>query len=692
MESEGRHSSINEGARRPWPRPDERALSIGASLFSFLLIAKLSLLIWNVLVKERRPLADVPADGVFLISGLDLLFSLAVAFACYVLYRLEAIGSAWRIFVARPARWLMIAGIVIFSCASFQVARIYGSPLDVELLRSGDDLVVLRESIWAYLGPLPAVLMAYGLIGVPILSGLLAPRLTRRRWLRNNLHLWVVLTIVCFSLAMLQWKRLYRIDTFGVKENFVLFFVKEYEPPFRPIDTPRVMNEVQAKLGDAVQRTQLPTSLTASGDTLARDFPFAPETATKARDMNVLVIQVESTSALHVNDETAPNLAALARDALSFKRHATTVTQTRPATYSLNYSDFLPELGTQPSLVYGRPMPQPALAEVLKQAGYRTGVFHTGFLDYVEIRYLFEDKGIDVAAGAREMLDEGAELAYSSGVYEERTVEELTQWIAQDKDHKFFATYITEFPHHPYVSMAENKPFPEDSWLGRYKNSLHYADSALAGLIDFLKREGLYEKTLIVVVGDHGETVSSYPVGHGLRVSVEEIRTPFMLCNPVLFPKPLESRLVTSHIDVAPTIVRLLGLEPPTVWLGRDLLAEQIPARMQFCAITHIRRTCLIDGDLIYVLERKSGKSHLYQMDDLDLIPIAESDPRRARMDDYKREVEWYTGWSVWRHLARAGATDGDKLARDPAAPVAPGEARPAGSDMTLAPVGQRRG
>ena len=56
---------------------------------------------------------------------------------------MEAWGWAWRTFLARSARWLLVGGIVVFSVASFQVARIYGSPLDIELLRSGDDLTVL---------------------------------------------------------------------------------------------------------------------------------------------------------------------------------------------------------------------------------------------------------------------------------------------------------------------------------------------------------------------------------------------------------------------------------------------------------------------------------------------------------------------------------------------------------------------
>src|SRR5262249_28733903 len=157
------------------------------------------------------------------------------------------------------------------------------------------------------------------------------------------------------------------------------------------------------------------------------------------------------------------------------KQHFTVATQTNAASCGLYYSDYLPNLGAPASAVYGRPMPQPALAEVLKQAGYTTGLFHTGFLDYLQMRYLFQGKGFDTLLGALDMVDDGAPLAYSAGVCEEQTVDNLTKWIAANKGHKFFAAYLTEFPHHPYVTMAKDNPFPADTWLNRYRNSMHYA-------------------------------------------------------------------------------------------------------------------------------------------------------------------------------------------------------------------------
>ena len=207
----------------------------------------------------------------------------------------------------------------------------------------------------------------------------------------------------------LQYVRLHRIETFGVKENAIVFFVRHYHPPFRPIDTRDAMAKLESRFGaEPLRRAVLPASLANPTSVRERDFAVSRDAAGN-ENFNVIVIQMESTGALHVDRETTPNLMSLADRGVYFRRHATTVTQTCPATYSIYYSDYLPDLGTRPRLLYGGgALPQPSLAEVFHRGGYRTGVFHTGFLDYMEIRYLFKEKGVEELIGAKEMVRAGA--------------------------------------------------------------------------------------------------------------------------------------------------------------------------------------------------------------------------------------------------------------------------------------------
>src|SRR5439155_25684968 len=108
----------------------------------------------------------------------------------------------------------------------------------------------------------------------------------------------------------------------------------------------------------------------------------------------------------------------------------------------------------------------------MRDAGYKTGLFHSGFLSYADEAYLFENKGLDKLIDAKVMWDGKSALPWSWGVREEQTVDALTTWIdAQQRNHApegekqkpFFAIYSTEFPHHPYTCPTDDKTYPETS-------------------------------------------------------------------------------------------------------------------------------------------------------------------------------------------------------------------------------------
>ena len=632
-------------------KADHRAIAAAGSLFVFLLIIKLVLLCWYLFARKVNPLADVPVGRRWLVIGADALLCLAVAGVFFGLYRLSRLHRMLRVPVGRVLPALTYGFLVFFCTASFQITRIYGAPLDIEKIRSGDDLMVMRDSIWAYMGTTPLVLMAIGFASYPLMGPWVARRLARRRWLRSRLGLWSALAGVCLALGGLQYFQLKRIDTLGVKDNAVVYFVRHYAPAFRPIDTPKLLAELNQKINGQAGLIVHSRSLAGAEEDVARDFDYS---GALGRDFNVIAIQLESTGAVHFDRACAPNLFTLVDHGVSFKRHLTTMTETSRATYSIYYSDYMPDLGTAPSLVYGRPMPQRSLPELLYQAGYRTGLFHSGFLDYLDIRFLFQDKGLEVAVGAREMLDGGAKLASTSGVAEEDTVGEMIAWIGKHKAEKFFAAYLTQTPHHPYRSFIDDKPFKGDGWLDRYRNSIYYTDHCIGRLIEYLKEQGLFEKTIFVIYGDHGETVATYPVGHGINASAEEMTTPFIVSNPVLFPTPLESRLCTSHLDIAPTAGHLLALDAPAEWLGRDLLAERVPLRLQFVTISHAHKTGILDNGTLYVVGASGESSDLYDLTAGSLTAVPANDPRRELIPAYRSRIDLFKTWSVQHHLQRA--------------------------------------
>ena len=126
--------------------------------------------------------------------------------------------------------------------------------------------------------------------------------------------------------------------------------------------------------------------------------------------------------------------------------------------------------------------------------------------------------------------------------------------------------------HHPYDS-PEPGPFPEVDDIGRYRNALHYADSAIAQLTSGLAQRGLDESTMIVIVGDHGQAFGQHDgnYGHTFFLYEENVRVPLMFVVPGL-AQPVQVDRVVSTLDVAPTVLDLLGRESPKAFQGRSLL------------------------------------------------------------------------------------------------------------------------
>ena len=99
-----------------------------------------------------------------------------------------------------------------------------------------------------------------------------------------------------------------------------------------------------------------------------------------------------------------------------------------------------------------------------------------------------------------------------------------------------------------------------------------------------LDEEKLAESTLVVVLADHGEAFGRHnQTGHAADIYEENIHVPLMLINPRLFHGE-ENRVVGGIIDIAPTVLDLLGLPMPAGWQGRSLLGEDRSPRVYFFA------------------------------------------------------------------------------------------------------------
>jgi len=128
---------------------------------------------------------------------------------------------------------------------------------------------------------------------------------------------------------------------------------------------------------------------------------------------------------------------------------------------------------------------------------------------------------------------------------------------------RFFAHVHTANTHVPYrvVDAARFRRHDPLSDRGRFLDGLEEADAVVAALVGALERAGRMQNTLLVVCADHGQSFGEMGYrSHASAITHEQLNVPFLMHHPALTPGEVRW---SSHFDVMPTILDLLGLDAP---------------------------------------------------------------------------------------------------------------------------------
>lgn len=192
------------------------------------------------------------------------------------------------------------------------------------------------------------------------------------------------------------------------------------------------------------------------------------------------------------------------------------------------------------------------LAEVLKDDGFRTAAF-------VGSVVLNADRGL--AQGFDHYSDVGA----GDGEPDRRqrradeVIDGAIRWLEGVGDDRFFLWAHLYDPHRPY-----DPPPPFRSMHDPYMGEIAFADSQIGRLLDALRQREVLDRTVVVVVGDHGESLGDHGErDHGIFVYESVLRVPFILRAPGVAPGRVGE--VVRLPDILPTVLDLLGIEAPPV-------------------------------------------------------------------------------------------------------------------------------
>jgi len=115
--------------------------------------------------------------------------------------------------------------------------------------------------------------------------------------------------------------------------------------------------------------------------------------------------------------------------------------------------------------------------------------------------------------------------------------------------------------------------------LNRYLGSLRSSDAAIGKVLDHLKKRGLLDSTLVVITGDHGQAFGEHRFRiHGHTIYEEELHIPLILISSQI--KTEKRDTLGGMIDLAPTLLHILGLPLEPSWKGRSLFDPHRPDRV----------------------------------------------------------------------------------------------------------------
>jgi choline-sulfatase len=294
-----------------------------------------------------------------------------------------------------------------------------------------------------------------------------------------------------------------------------------------------------------------------------------------AAPSNVVLITLDTTRAdrmgfLGSKRGLTPNLDGLAKQGVVFSRAYSQVPLTTPS-----HATIL--TGTYPQFNHlqdmGDPLAKdlPYLPDILRQRGYHTAAFvGSQILDPKSVAAPGFDRGFEVYDAGFHSRAPGEDRYKSVERRAAVVVAHAIAWLSQGQRAPFFLWVHLYDPHDPYDPPV---PFKAKYRASPYDGEIAYADLEVGKLLAALRASGLYDSTVIAVAADHGEAFGEHgEQTHGLFLYDETVHVPLLLKFAGVRLSAIRIDTRVGLVDLAPTILQAVGIEPPTAMQGASLM------------------------------------------------------------------------------------------------------------------------
>lgn len=306
-----------------------------------------------------------------------------------------------------------------------------------------------------------------------------------------------------------------------------------------------------------------------------------------ARDRNIIVIQVEALANFVINrkingKEITPNLNRLTQSGVYFNNFysQTLGGSTSDAEFMTNVSLYPAKRGAAFNRFSSNEFD--SISKILRKNGYKSYVFHGFDPTFWNREIMYASLGYEDFIEQKDFkIDETVGLGLSDRSFFRQSFEKI-----KNLKEPYYLSLITLSSHYPYNFNDNYGDFDikgyEDTLLGNYFRAIHYTDQAIGEFISMLNKNGILDRSVLVVYGDHG-AVPAYESkllydymgweDQGAPTWVQTKKVPLIIRFPHEHTKGTNETL-GGQIDIKPTIQNLLGIQDG-ISMGQDLFNKK---------------------------------------------------------------------------------------------------------------------
>jgi arylsulfatase A-like enzyme len=324
--------------------------------------------------------------------------------------------------------------------------------------------------------------------------------------------------------------------------------------------------------------------------------------------------------------------------------------------------------------------PVPSASTWLQKKGYRTYFCGAGGKDvwqgYKNLGEAFLPYGFDIAKdGFRHWGKEKPDWGFKEDNHNDVSLFADAYRCLDDakkKDKPFFLmmwNYDThwkytdgdgpkeEFDESKFPPMVQKDP-ERIAQFRRYLKSYWRFDRLVAKLYKDLDERGIADDTLIVITGDHGQSFGHHGIWtHGYKLYEEEVRVPLIFINKNLGEYAADNKcgprnpILTSHIDIWPTIMDVCNIECNKKWQGRSIFTTKLDPDKRHDYLWVGGLAAIRQGDYKFIWDKEDHEVYLFDIKDDpgEQNNLLKQNPEKFNplKDELQSQLHKWMGWQT---------------------------------------------